>query len=125
MRPINFLTIFALCLALVLFSIENTEPAVIHLVKGIDVQAPLSIELILAMGLGAVLAWLFSLWNRFQRFLESRQALRQIRDRDNRIQSLEKDLEQYKAEIEEQHQLPPGRESMTATVETTEAMAKS
>ena len=105
MRPINFLMIFALCLALVLFSLENTEPAVVRIVKDVQVQAPLAIELILAMGLGAVLAWLFSIWARLQKQLESRRVIREIRSKEERIEQLEQDVERYKAEIEEQ-QLP-------------------
>ena len=105
MRPINFLMIFALCLALVLFSLENTEPAVVRIVKDVQVQAPLAIELILAMGLGAVLAWLFSIWARLQKQLESRRVIREIRSKEERIEQLEQDVERYKAEIEEK-QLP-------------------
>jgi uncharacterized integral membrane protein len=105
MRPINFLMIFAVCLALVLFSLENTEPAAIKIVEGVQLQAPLAIELILAMGLGAILAWFFSVWTRLQQQLASRKAIRQMRSKDERIQELEQDLERYKAEIEDQ-QLP-------------------
>ncbi len=105
MRQINFLIIFIFCLALVLFSLENTELATIQIVQGYQVQAPVSVELILAMGLGAVLAWLFSIWTRLQRLLASG---REIRQRDTRIQELEQNLEKYKAEIEEQQlTLPP------------------
>ncbi len=105
MRQINFLLIFAVCLALVLFSLENTEPAAIQIVQGVQVQAPLAIELILAMGIGAILAWFFSGWGRLQRYLESRYVARQMRSKDERIQELEQDIQRYKAEIEEQ-QLP-------------------
>ena len=108
MRQINFLMIFVFCLALVLFSLENTELATVQLVQGVQVQAPLSIELILAMGLGAVLAWVFSIWTRLQRMLVSRQGIRQ---KDVRIQELEQDIEQYKAEIQDQRlTLPPATE---------------
>ncbi len=107
MRQINFLIIFIFCLALVLFSLENTELATIQIVQGYQVQAPVSVELILAMGLGAVLAWLFSIWTRLQRLLASR---REIRQKDTRIQELEQNLEKYKAEIEEQQlTLPPAK----------------
>jgi uncharacterized membrane protein YciS (DUF1049 family) len=105
MRQINFLIIFALCLALVLFSLENTEPVVVRIVQGVQVQAPLSIELILAMGIGASLAWLFSIWTRLQQQLASYRAVRQIRSKEERIQQLEQDVERYKAEVEEK-QLP-------------------
>ncbi|NEQ27524.1 MAG: LapA family protein, partial [Microcoleus sp. SIO2G3] len=89
MRQINFLVIFVICLALVLFGIENTEPAVIHVVQGMDLQAPLSIELLLAGGIGAVLAWVFSVWTQLQRMAESRS---EVRQRESRIQELEQDL---------------------------------
>ncbi|MGQ9869903.1 LapA family protein [Leptodesmis sp.] len=117
MRQVNFFVIFVICLALVLFGIENTEPTVIHLVKGVDLQAPLSIELILAMGLGAVLAWVFSVWTRLQRLLETGQ---EIRVRDERIQALEEDVERYKAEIEQQRLLPAAK-SVSSETQTTDA----
>ncbi|KAM3098006.1 LapA family protein [Phormidesmis sp. 146-12] len=104
MRQINFLLIFVICLALVLFGIENTEPAVIRVVEGVQVQAPLSIELILAMGIGAVMAWVFSVWSQIQRMMDSR---KELDLREDRIQELEQDVERYKAEIQEQQRLLP------------------
>ncbi|MEG4577371.1 LapA family protein [Microcoleus sp. N3A4] len=100
MRSLNFFFIFVICLALVLFSIENTEPVAIQVIKGVQVKAPLCIELIVAAGLGATLAWLFSLWSRMQRTLASRQEIRQAREKQQRIQELEQDIERYKAEVE-------------------------
>jgi lipopolysaccharide assembly protein A len=105
MRQINFLIIFVMCLALVLFSLENTEPVAIRIVQDVQVQAPLAIELILAMGLGAVIAWIFSVWARLQQQLESRTTRLQMRNKEERIDELEQDLERYKAEVEEK-QLP-------------------
>ncbi|HEY9883814.1 MAG TPA: LapA family protein [Thermosynechococcaceae cyanobacterium] len=104
MRQINFVIIFVICLALVLFGIENTDPAVIRIVKGIELQAPLSVELILAMGIGAVLAWVFSVWTQLQRALDSK---KDVRVKDVRIQELEENVERYKAELEEQQRLLP------------------
>lgn len=105
MRQINFLIIFALCLAIVLFSLENTELTSIKVIQGVEVEAPLAIELLLAMWLGAVLAWLFSIWTRLLKELESRQTIRQIRSKEERIQELEQDFESYKADIEEKQNL--------------------
>jgi uncharacterized integral membrane protein len=104
MRQINFVIIFVICLALVLFGIENTEPAIIHIVRGVQLQAPLSIELILAMGIGAILAWVFSVWTQVQKLLETG---REVRQKESRIQELEEDIERYKAEIQEQQRLLP------------------
>jgi uncharacterized integral membrane protein len=119
MRQLNFVIIFVICLALVLFGIENTEPAVIHVVRGIDIQAPLSIELIIAMGLGAVLAWIFSVWTGIQRMLESG---REIKERDTRIQELEENVERYRVELEEQRHLLPASNATLDESETAEMM---
>ena len=117
MRQINFLIIFALCLALVLFSLENTELTSIRVIQGVEVEAPLAIELLLAMWIGAVLAWFFSIWTRLLRELESRQIIRQMRSKDERIQELEQDFETYKAEVEEKQQpLLSASEAMTEEV---------
>ncbi|MGG6264446.1 lipopolysaccharide assembly protein LapA domain-containing protein [Leptolyngbya sp. AN03gr2] len=109
MRQVNFVIIFVICLALVLFGIENTEPAVIHIVKNIQFQAPLSIELILAAGIGAVLAWVFSVWSQVQKTVEIR---KEVTVRDDRIHELEDNLERYKAELEEQQRLLPAAQTV-------------
>ena len=113
MRQVNFVIIFVICLALVLFGIENTEPTIIHIVRGVQLQAPLSIELILAMGIGAVLAWVFSVWTQVQKLLDTG---REVRQKDDRIQELEENIQRYKAEIQEQQRLLPA--ASTATKET-------
>jgi uncharacterized integral membrane protein len=120
MRQINFVIIFVICLALVLFGIENTEPAVIHIVQGVELQAPLSVELLLAMGVGATLAWVFSVWTQIQRVLESG---KEIRQRDVRIEELEQDIQRYKVELEEQQRLLPASQSRTEDAEVTEVFA--
>ncbi|PSB35162.1 lipopolysaccharide assembly protein LapA domain-containing protein [Stenomitos frigidus] len=118
MRQINFVIIFVICLALVLFGIENTDPAVIRIAQGIELQAPLAVELIMAMGVGAVLAWVFSVWAQLQRAIDSG---KDLRVRDVRIQELEENVERYKAEIEEQQRLLPAaktRQGDTQEAET-------
>jgi uncharacterized integral membrane protein len=109
MKQVNFVMIFVICLALVLFGIENTELVPIRIVEGVNIQAPLSIELIIAMGIGAVFAWVFSVWVQVQRILESR---KEIRERDMRIETLQQDLERYKAEVEEQQRLLPSADAV-------------
>jgi uncharacterized integral membrane protein len=104
MRQVNFSIIFVICLALVLFGIENTQLTGIKIIEGLEFKAPLSIELILAMGIGAVLAWVFSVWTRLQSVLGTKQDLE---DRDQQIEILQSDIERYKAEIEEQQRLLP------------------
>lgn len=125
MRAINFLIIFLFCVALVLFSLENTAPATIKVYKELDIQAPLCIELIGAMGLGAVVAWIFSLLSRFQRYLESRKTTKEIRLRENRIKALEKDVEQYKTELQEQQALSSANEATQTTDTQSKVIAQS
>lgn len=113
LRPLNFLLIFLSCLALVLFSLQNTEPVTIKLVNGIDIKAPLCIAVIGTMGLGAFLAWIFSVWARFSRSLDAWKLSRELRQKNSKIQQLEKDLAQYKVEsTEKKPELPPASESL-------------
>lgn len=120
MRQINFVIIFVICLALVLFGIENTDPAVIRVAQGIELQAPLAIELIIAMGIGAVMAWVFSVWTQLQRVIDTR---KDLKVRDVRIQELEENVERYKAEIEEQQRLLPAAKSHQGVEQDAEAEA--
>jgi len=120
MRQINFVLIFVIALALVLFSLQNTQPVPIHFFRDIKVEAPLAVELILAMGIGAVFAWVFSIWTYLHRAVGSITTGRQIHQRDERIQSLEEDLERYKAELEEQQPLLPASASLPEEQEPAE-----
>jgi len=88
MRQINFVLIFAICLALVLFSLENTESVVIQLLPGVNVQAPLAIELILTLGLGGILAWLYGGWNRLLHQITFRGEKRQVEQKNHEIEAL-------------------------------------
>ena len=114
MRQINFVVIFVICLALVLFGIENTDPSTIHLVPGIDIEAPLCIELMLALGVGAVLAWVFSVWVQVQGYFTIKP---QVRQREMRIQQLEEDVERYRVELEDLQPMLPGSAKDTSTEE--------
>jgi putative membrane protein len=98
MRIFNFLLLFLICLALVIFSIENAEITTVQIIQGVEFQAPLSVELIIAMGLGAVLSLIFSLWSRMQRMLLLREKNRQVRQKEQRIDELEKNIELYQGE---------------------------
>lgn len=103
MKQVNFVVIFVICLALVLFGIENTTPSVIHVVNGVDFEAPLSVELIVAAGIGATLAWVFSVWVQVQDYAQKKP---EIEQKDMRIQQLEEDVERYRVELEQLPMLP-------------------
>jgi len=112
MRILNFVVIFASGLALVLFSIENTELTTIQILPGYEVQAPLSIELILAMGIGATLAWLYNIWSRLTRQISTFGQKRELKKKEKEVETLSKDLENYKIQLEDQQKrLPQGEES--------------
>ncbi|MFN3926912.1 MAG: LapA family protein [Pseudanabaenaceae cyanobacterium] len=98
MRQINFAVIFVMVLALVLFSLENTSSVSIQLLPTLKYEAPLAIELIVAMGIGAVLAWLFSLWSSLQSALE-------LRNKNRQISNLQEKVSTLAAQIEERKQL--------------------
>ena len=121
MRQVNFLVIFTICLALVLFGIENTEPTTIHFVKGVDIEAPLCVELIVVMGIGAILAWVFSVWVQLQGQLQTGQEMQQSK---LRIEELEKDVQRYQVELAEQQLMLPASKVQTQESETSEAFAK-
>ncbi len=107
MRQVNFTIIFVLCLAMVLFGLENTEPVTINIIQGISVQAPLAVELLLSMGIGAVLAWVFSVWVGLQRMFENQKEIEEIQIRETQIAELQQDVERYKSELQEQRRLLP------------------
>ncbi len=110
MRQLNFVMIFIFCLAFGLFTIENTELGTIYIVPGLQVQAPIAVELFLAIGLGAIFAWLFSIWTRLQRLLVYNQ---QVRQKNLQIKELENKVEQYQAEVQSlQLALPPAGNSL-------------
>lgn len=112
MRILNFVVIFASGLALVLFSIENTELVTIQIIPGYRVQAPLAIELILAMGLGATLAWLYNIWSRLARQIATFGQKRELKKKEKELETLSKDVETYKSQLEEQQKsLPQGEQA--------------
>ncbi|NER84711.1 MAG: LapA family protein [Leptolyngbya sp. SIO1D8] len=120
MRQVNFVVIFVISLALVLFGIENTDPTVIHIVQGIDIEAPLCVELIISMGIGAVLAWVFSVWVQVQGYFGIG---KQVEQREIRIQELEQDIERYRVELEEQKPLLPASKGADSETDSSGAFA--
>ena len=114
MQLINLIIIFVVCLALALFSIENPEFAQVQLIPGMELQAPISIEFIFAIGLGAVLAWMFSVWANFQQFLASSG---KIRIQNKRIKELESQLENHQADSQSSVLSLPEAEDTKVAVE--------
>ncbi len=115
MQLINLVLAFIVCLGLAFFSIENPEFASIQFIPGVDIQAPVSIEFIFAMGLGALLAWIFGAWASLQQFFTSGG---KIRNQNKRIQELENQVEQYKAEIESTQAILPPEETKATILDS-------
>lgn len=96
MRQLNFIVIFIVALALVLFSLQNTSLVFIQIIPQLTVEAPLAVELILAMGLGAILAWIFGVWGALQKSIEMRNKNVQIQNLQETVQSLSVEIEERK-----------------------------
>ncbi|NES17743.1 MAG: LapA family protein [Symploca sp. SIO3E6] len=114
MRQINFLVIFILCLVVGIFSLQNTQSVTVQIVRGIQIEAPLAIDLLIAAWFGAIFAWLFSIWVRLQHKLVAFGFNLRLRSKDKKIEQLEKNVEHYKVELEDQ-QLPALSPSPTIT----------
>jgi uncharacterized integral membrane protein len=90
MTHFNFVIIFIFCLVIALFTVENSQPATIQITPGLQVEAAIAIELLLASGLGAFVIGLFSVWTHSN----------QVRQKNKQIQELESKTKQYQTEIE-------------------------
>jgi uncharacterized integral membrane protein len=125
MRQLNFLTFLALCLVFVLFSLQNAAETDIVLVPGLELRAPLSVELLLAMGIGSVLAWMFGLWGGVQNAIARFRDNRELRKRDKQIQELQDELTRYRMELEQRPlAVAPGSDPkalMQAEIQPTES----
>ncbi|NJK60809.1 MAG: LapA family protein [Oscillatoriales cyanobacterium SM2_1_8] len=98
MKQIDFLLMFALVFALSFFALENPEPATVQLLPNLKVSAPIALEAIAAMGMGAILAWVFSVWTSLQNFW-------MVRRKDRQIQTLQQQVAELQADMEERKRL--------------------
>ncbi|MEO0969417.1 MAG: LapA family protein [Cyanobacteria bacterium J06639_18] len=118
-RQLNFVIIFILGLGLVLFAIQNSEPATIQILPNLEVKAPVVVEFLLAVGLGAILAWLFSVWTQLQQNLISSQKVRQ---KNTEIRQLKNKIENYQEEVKSlKLALPPAGEMQTKDLQEANA----
>ncbi len=95
MRQLSFLFIFIVLLILVLFAMKNTDPATIVLYDDIKFEAPIAIELILAMGVGAFFAWIFAVWSGIQQSIS-------MSSKEKQIKALQKKVEELSIQAEKQ-----------------------
>jgi len=109
-KQINFLVFFIFTLLLVLFALENTNGAVIQVIPGLEVEAPLSVELILAMGIGATVAWLFSVWTGVQTFVAGLRKTKQI-------QTLQRQVSELSIQVDERNKVLTSSPAIDVEVE--------
>ncbi|MEM1424954.1 MAG: LapA family protein, partial [Cyanobacteria bacterium P01_H01_bin.130] len=94
----------------------------LELLPGLELEAPLSLELLLAMGVGAVLAWTIGLWGGVQNLVARFKSSRELKQRDQKIEELEAALNQMRGQLEQQQQQ---QQSMVAIGEAqTDAIAE-
>jgi lipopolysaccharide assembly protein A len=98
MRQINFLVIFAAVMALALFALENPNLAVVQILPNLKFEAPIAIEVIGSMGIGATLAWLFSVWSGIQKAIE-------LSGKEKQITNLQKQVNEFHLKAEEKQRL--------------------
>ncbi len=90
MRLFNYLILFSALLGIALFAMQNASPVTITFAPGVSVESPLAIELLASAGIGAALAWLYSLWMRLQFSIEAREKNRQLQEKEVTISELKK-----------------------------------
>lgn len=98
MKQINFVVIFAMTMALVLFALQNPSNAKIQILPNFAVETSIAIEIIAAMGVGAILAWIFSVWGNIQRAIE-------LGKKDKQIQKLQTQINELQTKTEEKQRL--------------------
>lgn len=101
MQALNLILIFALGLAIALFSLENTQLVSVNIIPGVTYQLPLSICIVITMGIGAVLAWLLMIWMKLQGWLIQFQKRRALKAKDKQIKELIEDVEQLQVQLEQ------------------------
>ncbi len=100
----DFLIIFVTCLAIALFSLENTQDVALKILPQLEIQVHLAVALVVAMGIGATLAGLYMLWIKLKNNLEFTRQKRQIKQREKQIQELKQNMEDRQAELEQLRQ---------------------
>lgn len=97
---VDFLILFLACLALALFSLENTQEIAVKILPQLEIQVHLAVALIVSMGIGATLAGLYIAWFKVRNRLQFRGQARQIEEREKQIEQLKEDMKSRQAELE-------------------------
>ncbi|MEN9229818.1 MAG: LapA family protein [Thermostichus sp. DG02_5_bins_236] len=106
MRLFNYLILFTALLAIALFAMQNATPVTVTFAPGVSIESPLVMELLAASGIGATLAWLYSLWMRVQFTIEAREKNRQLQEKEVAITELKEMVVELEGKVK---QLPPSK----------------
>ncbi|MEO1132606.1 MAG: lipopolysaccharide assembly protein LapA domain-containing protein [Cyanobacteria bacterium J06639_1] len=117
MRQFNFVVIFVICLGVALFAMQNSSAVTVTVAPGIQFQAPLVVQLLASLGLGASIAWLFSVWTKAQFVTEARQMHQEMEGKDARIAELTDMMVEMESNFK---QLPPTKRAEPSEAEMTE-----
>lgn len=108
MRQFSFLILFLVLMAIALFSMQNSHLVAITLAPGITFESPLSVELLVAAGIGAIFAWMYGVWMKMQMsvetFMKTREKDRELQEKQAYINELQKMLDELQTAVK---QLPP------------------
>lgn len=107
MRQLNFLLIFSFGLAMVMFTLENTEATTVRFLPGINLTLPLAALLLVVGGVGATAAWVFAVWTGVVKKVETLTDNGELEAQQVRIRELEEDVQRYRATVDAQLGLLP------------------
>ncbi len=107
MRQLNFLLIFSFGLAMVMFTLENTEATTVRFLPGINLTLPLAALLLVVGGVGATAAWVFAVWTGVVKKVETLTDNSELEAQQVRIRELEEDVQRYRATVDAQLGLLP------------------
>ncbi|GAB4216873.1 MAG: hypothetical protein OHK0012_20040 [Synechococcales cyanobacterium] len=104
MRQVNFVIFFVACLLVALFAMQNATPVEVQFFPGSAIKAPLVLELLLAGGLGAVLAWFYTVWTQAQSAVELGKKNQELAEKELYITQLRDTVVNLETALK---QLPP------------------
>ena len=92
MRLINGMLWIGLTIGLGGLSIENSAPVTLKVIQNVEVEIPLFVALLGAMGLGALLVLASTVWSEIRQFNVNRQTVTQ---QSQKIRDLEQTIAQF------------------------------
>lgn len=119
MRQLSFLILFLVLLAVVLFAMQNTHLVPITFAPDLTLQLPLSVELLVAAGIGSIFAWMYGVWMKMQvsveTFMRTREKDKELQEKQAYINELQKMLDELQTAVK---QLPPTKTADAKALET-------